>query len=298
MVAKPVTLWTHIKKYLVITFALTLYTLGWTIFLIPNGIVGGGATGIGTLVYLLTGFPVSYTYLLFNVVAIAIAMKVVGANFGVKTIFGVLMVSVLLRVEEAVIPFLFPTPLMADDRLLAALIGSLMSGVGIGISFSQGGSSGGTDIIAMIINKYRNITPGRAILMMDVVIIGGTLFIPGNDFPTRLETLMYGYIAMVVTAYAIDAYLSGMKQSMQLMIFSKHYVEIADRITQEMGRGATVIDGIGWYSKENVKIVMAMIRKNEMHDFYRIVKEEDKDAFISVANVMGVYGKGFDTIRK
>jgi uncharacterized membrane-anchored protein YitT (DUF2179 family) len=260
---------------------------------LPHKITGGGVSGIGALVFYSTGIPMGYTYLLINVGLILLAIKMLGANFGVKTIIGVIAGAFLLGLMQSLIK----QPVV-NDRFLSALIGGGLAGVGLGIIFTQGGSTGGTDIIAMIINKYRNISPGRVILACDVFIIGSSFFVLLDMSPVnRIETIVYGYVSMAVTAYAIDAVLSGSKQSVQIFIFSKNYVEIADQITNQLGRGVTLIEGKGWYSKEDQKVLITMVRKFEANDVYRVIKEIDPDAFISVASVMGVFGKGFERIR-
>ncbi len=281
------------RVYSIIIFGLFLYSLSWTAFLLPHKITGGGISGIGALIYYATGFPVGYTYFLINIGLILVAIRILGASFGVKTIFGVVAASIILSVMQSLIHL----PVV-DDKFLSAIIGGILSGVGLGIIFTQGGSTGGTDIIAMIVNKYRNISPGRVILMCDVFIIGSSFFVLTELPPVkRIETIVYGYVAMAITAYAIDAVLSGSKQSVQMFIFSKKHDLIADRITLQIKRGVTVIDGVGWYTKENQKVVITLVRKHEVSDIYKIIKEIDHDAFVSVANVMGVYGQGFERIR-
>lgn len=283
-----------LREYLVITLGLLTYTMGWTCFLIPMKITGGGASGIGSLIYYLTGFPVGYSFLIFNVLLIGIAMKVVGANFGVKTIYAVIVASALLAVEQ----LLITQPVLPKDRLLSSIIGGLMSGLGIGIAFSQGGSTGGTDIVAMLWCKYHNVSPGRVILATDAIIISSAFFVLADlSFTQRVENIVYGYLVMAVNSYAIDTYLNGIKQSLQVFIFSKEYDKVADRITADLHRGVTVVDGTGWYTKENTKVIITMLRKHEVNDLYKLVKQVDPKAFLSVASVMGVYGQGFENIR-
>lgn len=283
-----------LREYLVITLGLLTYTMGWTCFLIPMKITGGGASGIGSLIYYLTGFPVGYSFLIFNVLLIGIAMKMVGANFGVKTIYAVIVASTLLAVEQ----LLITQPVLPNDRLLSSIIGGLMSGLGIGIAFSQGGSTGGTDIVAMLWCKYHNVSPGRVILATDAIIISSAFFVLADlSFTQRVENIVYGYLVMAVNSYAIDTYLNGIKQSLQVFIFSKDYEKVADRITADLHRGVTVVDGTGWYTKENTKVIITMLRKHEVNDLYKLVKQVDPKAFLSVASVMGVYGQGFENIR-
>jgi len=281
------------RMYTIIVFGLFLYAISWTAFLLPHKITGGGVSGIGALVYYATGIPLAYTYLLINAGLILVAIRLLGANFGVKTIIGVTAGAFLLGLMQTLIK----EPVIAD-KFLSSIIGGGIAGVGLGIIFTQGGSTGGTDIIAMIVTKYKNYSPGRIILLCDVFIIGSSFFVLLDmTIVNRIETIVYGYVAMAVTAYSIDAVLSGSKQSVQIFIFSTKYAEIADRITKELNRGVTLVDGKGWYTKEEQKVLITMVRKFEANDVYKIIKEIDPDAFTSTASVMGVFGRGFETIR-
>lgn len=288
-----------IKEYTIITLGLLLYSLGWVVFLIPNGLVGGGVTGISAIIYYATGFPLSYSYLIINAVLLAIALKVLGRAFGVKTVFAIIVVTVFLQI----IPGLVPPEIINDiaignGKLLSAIMGGAFAGVGIATTFTQGGSSGGTDIIALIVNKYRNVSPGRIILLLDIVIIASSIIVPSNGtLGSRLAIIIYGYVLISVTSYTIDLVLSGARQSLQIFIFSRKYEEIADRITS-MGRGVTVINAQGWFTKQEGKVLMLIVRRTESNYVYKVVREVDRDAFLSVGNVMGVYGKGFDEIKK
>lgn len=289
----PKSILNYARSYLIISFGLAIFALAWTAFLIPHRITGSGVSGIGALVFYATEIPVGYTFFAVNLGLLLVAIKVLGANFGVKTVFGVVIAALLLSILQSVIH----TPIV-EDKFLSTIIGGGLGGVGLGIIFTQGGSTGGTDIIAMIVNKYRNISPGRVILLCDVFIIGSSFLVLTDMEPAkRIETIVYGYVAMALQAYAIDTLLSGNKQSVQVLIFSKNYVEIANKISTSMGRGATVIDGMGWFTKEPQKVLITLVRKHEASDLYRMIKEVDNKAFISVSNVMGVYGKGFEQIR-
>lgn len=276
-----------IRAHVIITFGLLLNAVGWTAFLIPAEITGGGITGVSTLIFYGTGFPLGITYLMINAVLIIFSIKILGSSFGVKTIFSVVVLSVLFSLLQQYI-----TKPVVNDTFLSTVLGGILGGAGVGIVFSQGGSTGGTDIIAMIINKYRNINPGRIILYLDVFIIASSYLIFGS-----LEKIVYGYVAMGITAYTIDLLFTGSKQSVQVFIFSKKHNEIADRIGKELSRGVTIIDGKGWYSGEQTKILLVMVRKQQASHLFRIIKELDHEAFMTVNNVMGVYGKGFEEIR-
>jgi uncharacterized membrane-anchored protein YitT (DUF2179 family) len=281
--------YSEIQSFLIITLGLAFYSFGWTAFLIPSGMIGGGVTGIGTLIYYGSekAIPVGYSYFILNAFLILIALKILGSKFGVKTVFAMIVGSVFLSTFQKV----FTAPLV-DEKFMAAIIGGVLSGTGIGLTISQGGSSGGTDIIAMIINKYRNISPGRIILYLDVFIIASS-YLVFHDVPT----IVYSYVVMSITSYSIDMVISGSKQSAQLFIISSEYEKIADRIGNDMNRGISMLDATGWYSKKSKKILMVVVRKHEAQSIFRMVKQIDGNAFISMGSVMGVYGLGFDEIR-
>lgn len=277
-----------ILSYFWITLGLFLNALAWTAFLIPAKIVGGGITGIGTLIYYALDYPpVGITVLSVNVILIIIAIKVLGASFGIRTVYGVIVISLFLSILQN----FFRTPVV-NDAFMAAIIGGILGGVGIGITFTYGGSTGGTDIIAMLIMKYKNYSPGKILLTIDVFVIMSSFFVFGS-----LEKIVYGYVTMAVANYSLDMFLEGSKQTLQIFIFSKEYSAIADRINLELKRGVTVLNGQGWYSKQNLQVLLIIVRKSEVEYVYRIIKEEDSNAFMSMNSVMGVFGKGFDRIK-
>jgi uncharacterized membrane-anchored protein YitT (DUF2179 family) len=276
------------QRYAIITFGLLLNALGWQAFLIPAKITGGGITGVSSLIFYASGFPVGISYLVINSILVIVGIKHLGKSFGVKTIYATLVLSLFLSLLGNIID----GPIVSEENFMAAVIGGILAGAGVGIVFSQGGSTGGTDIIAMMVNKYRNISPGKIILYLDVVIISSSFFIFYS-----IEKIVYGYVTMAVTAYAIDMVLTGAKRTVQMFIFSRKHQEIADRVGNEIGRGITILDGKGWYSQKESKILLILVRKPESFRIMRIIKEIDPEAFISTANVMGVYGQGFERIK-
>ena len=184
-------------------------------------------------------------------------------------------------------------------------MGGIMVGVGIGLTMVAGGSTGGTDIIALMVNKYRNVSPGRLILIMDVVVITSSMLVPSYTpdgelmpFVGKVTTVVYGFILIVINSTVLDLVISGSRQSVQLFILSKNYAEIADAITHDLHRGVTVLDGKGWYTKQDTEVLMVLTRKSDLNLLLRYVKTIDPDAFLSVSSVTGVYGKGFDVIKK
>lgn len=284
---RKVKLRTLLSDYLIITIGMSLYVLAWSLFLIPAEITGGGISGLAVVIFYSSQIPVALSYFVINVFLILVAIKMLGANFGIKTIYSMLVATLLFWIT----PGMLKEPLI-DDTFLSAVLGAMMGGVGIGLVFTRGGSTGGTDIIAMIINKYRNVSPGRIIMYCDVIIISSSYFVFHS--PAKL---VYGFVTMWVISYTIDAFLNGANASAQIFIFSKKFEEVADYVNRNANRGVTILDGTGWYSKENVKIIMTVVRKRESSMIFRKLKEIDPDAFISMGSVMGVYGKGFENIK-
>lgn len=296
---------TMLKEYGLITLGVVAYALGWSIFLLPNNLIGGGVSGFASIIYYATGLKMSITYLILNVILLLVGTKILGTGFGGKTIYAIVMTSVML----AVLPEMIPTDFihefaLSNGKLICTCLGGIIAGVGIGLSISQGGSTGGTDIVALLWCKFYPASPGRVILVIDVVIILSSLLFPSYTetgdllpFAEKLAVVVYGLIQVTVSGTAIDMYLSGSKQSVQAFIFTKKVAEMADVIAFDMKRGVTVIPAKGWYSKEDKEVLMVVTRKTDLNLLLKYVKSIDPDAFLSVSSVMGVYGQGFDTIR-
>lgn len=289
-----------VKSYAIITIGLVFYALSWTVFIIPHHLVGGGVTGISAVIQYCTGFHVSYSFFLINAVLLLIALKVLGPAFGVKTVYAMVVTTLLLRFTPMLIPEEFIRIISIENgKLLSVILGGCLSALGISLTFSQGGSSGGTDIIALMINKYRAISPGRILLILDIFIIGSSLIVPTDgSWGERFANLVYGYVMAGVFSYTLDLFVSGSKQSVQILIFSKNYEKIADRITHDVHRGVTALNGQGWYTKSESTILVVIARKHELKFLLNLIKEEDPQAFLSVGSVTGVYGAGFDAIKK
>ncbi|MFO7873380.1 MAG: YitT family protein [Bacteroidales bacterium] len=276
-----------IKNYGIITFALFVNAMAWVTFLIPAEIVGGGITGLSALIYYATDIPVAVSLLVFNVILLSFGIKSLGMGFGIRTIYAAVVLSLFFAILQPLI-----TEPIIDDRFMSAILGGILAGASVGMVFTQGGSTGGTDIIAMIINKYRNISHGRIILYLDLVIISSSYLLFQS-----LEVMVYGFVTLAVASYSIDMLLMGHRRSVQLFIFSRHYEMIAERIANDIGRGVTLLNGQGWYSREESAVLVVVVRRYETSLIFRTIKEIDPEAFISVSNVMGVYGQGFDPIK-
>lgn len=297
---------TFLKEYLLITLGLTMYALGWAMFLTPNGMIGGGVTGFSAILQYATkgAIPISITYFVLNILLLLIGTKILGTGFGAKTIYAIFMTSIMLGLTQEFIPVDFVDEFSKDSKIVCTVLGGIMAGVGIGLSMSQGGSTGGTDIIALIWCKFKPASPGRVILVIDIMIILMSLLLPSYDregallsYPEKVAIVVYGLMQVTVCGYAIDLYISGSKQSVQAFIFTKKVEEMADAIAFDMKRGVTVLPAKGWYSKEDKMVIMVVTRKNDLNLLLRYVKSIDPDAFLSVSSVMGVYGQGFDSIK-
>lgn len=276
-----------IKTYFMISIGLLLSSFGWTAFLIPSGIIGGGVTGISSLIFYSTGLPVGVVSLIINAVFVLVALRILGAKFGISTIIGIVLSSVFFITLQ----YYIKQPLV-DDPFMCALIGAMLSGLGVGIAFSNGGNSGGTDIVALVVTNYYNISPGRVIIYLDIVIIACSYLVFQS-----VEKIVYGYVVMGVFGYTLDMVLEGNKQSYQIMVFSKNNNEIADRIGNEIHRGVTMLDGKGWYSKNEQSVLLVIAQKNDKQGIVKIIKECDGNAFISIAKVSGVFGRNFEQIK-
>lgn len=294
-----------VKEYLLITLGIVIYTIGWAIFLTPNNLIGGGVSGISAIIQYATGFKMGYSYFIINTVLLIASVIIIGPSFGAKTIYAIILASACLNVFQAIIPeSIIQDFALSNGKLMCSIIGGSMAGVGIGMSISQGGSTGGTDIVAMIITRFRNISPGRIILAIDVFIIASSLLFPSYSadgqlipFDTKFSIAVYGMIIVTVNGYVVDLYLAGSKQSVQLFILSRHYEEIADMISRDFHRGVTVLDGKGWYTKQPTSVLMVITRRTDTNLLLKSIKRVDPDAFLSISSVSGVYGQGFDTIK-
>lgn len=294
-----------IKEYVLITLGILIYTCGWTIFLTPNNMFGGGVSGISAIVQFATGIKMGYTYFVINALLLLISLFIIGPSFGIKTVYAIFLASFCLNIEQSIIPAQFIQDFaLSNGKLLCSIIGGSMAGFGIGMSISQGGSTGGTDIIALIITKFHNISPGKVILLIDVFIIASSLLVPSYTadgqrlpFVDKFITAVYGMIIVTVCGNVADLYLAGSKQSVQIFIMSHHHEAIADMIARDFHRGVTILDGKGWYTKQESSVLMVITRKTDVNMLLRAVKQIDSDAFLSVSSVAGVYGKGFDTIK-
>lgn len=275
------------RDYVVIIIGLALYSVGLTGFLIPYKIVMGGLGGVSLLIKYSTGFPLWLSFIIINSGLLVIAWFILGRKYVISTLFSSVVLTIFLNISERFII----EPLVSNETM-AIIIGAICCGIGLGMVLSMNSSTGGTDIIAGIITKYRYISMGRTLMYIDIFIVLSSYILFQS-----IEKIIVGFVISSIIYYAVDMVINGSRQSVQFFIFSSKYDEIATHINSELGRGCSVIDGVGWYSKQPQKIVIVMTRSSESTSVFRLVKRIDKEAFISQANVSGVYGKGFETMR-
>lgn len=280
-----------VQDYLMILLGTLLYGFGFNAFILSNEIITGGVSGICALIFFASNelIPVSISYFIINVGLLLVAMKILGFKFLIKTIFGVFALSASLSFFEWI---LRGHHILEGQPFMSIMIGAFLCGSGLGLVFSANGSTGGTDIIGAVVNKYKNISIGRALLFCDFFIIGSS-FLLFHD----VEKIVFGFVEMFVSNYVLDMVLNGNRQSVQFFIFSQKYDEIAERIIQDLDRGCTILDGVGGYSRKPVKVVVLLAKKSESVSIFRLVKQIDHQAFISQSIVRGVYGEGFDQIK-
>ena len=292
------------KDYFNITLGLMLYTFGFTIFLLPYQIVTGGVTGLAAVIYYGTNIPIYLSYFVINVILLALALKILGLKFMLKTIYAIFMLSFMLAMAQdwATGPNGELTQVLGEGQdFMSLVIGCCCTGLSLAIVFLNNGSTGGTDIIAAVVNKYHNISLGRVLIFVDFIIVGSSFFVfdakPGYETIDAVRKVVFGLCTMVIENLMLDYVMNARRESVQFLIFSKKYQEIANAIGMQMDHGVTILDGHGWYTGQEMKVLCILAKKNESTYIFRIVKIIDPNAFVSQSSVIGVYGEGFDEMK-
>lgn len=280
---------TTIWDYFLMTVGSVIFCMAWTSFLIPNGLASGGLTGLCTIIQYGTGIPVGWTYPTLNLILLIMGFLSLGKAFGFKTIYVIALTSLLFEM----LPKFPQLCVYIDEKFFVALVGSALESVGIGLVLLRGGSTGGTDIIAMMINKYWPVSPGRVYLFTDIFIISCLLFIPDKG----LVDMIYAAVVMIGFSFGVDFVLLGNKSSVQILVFSSQYEKIADHIINDVRRGVTALQSVGWYSQKESKVLLIITRKHQMNEVVNAIKEIDKSAFISVSTATSVFGEGFEEVK-
>ncbi|MBO5585384.1 MAG: YitT family protein [Bacteroidaceae bacterium] len=289
----------EVEDYLFITLGLLLYAVGWTVFLLPYEIPSGGLTGVSALIYYVTGLEMQVTYLIGNVFLLLCAMKILGLKFCLKTIYAVLMLTFflwgmqrLLLAQEGEGSTHLPRYLGDDQGLMAVIFGSSLCGMGLAQCFLHQGSTGGVDIIAAVVNKYRHVSLGRMLLYVDIFIVSASYPLL-HDW----QRLAFGFVDMFVCNMVLDYVMNYVQQSVQFFIITKNPQEIYEGISKELDRSATLLPGTGCYSQQPVSVLMVVAKKNQSVALFRLVKAIDPTAFISQTKAESVYGEGFEKLK-
>lgn len=301
------TLAQDLRDYIIITLGLIMYAIGFTCFQLPYEITTGGLAGAGAVIFYATGFPVQWTFFSVNIILLGVAIKVLGWRFCIKTIYAVFMLTFFLGlVQEVMIywgqqhpdTFSYINPrshlpqVVSGNAFMSCILGAALEGIGIGFVFLHNGSTGGTDIIASIINKYKDVTLGQMMMLCDIIIITSAFFLPDGT----VDKLLYGYCTLIIVNLMLDYVVDRGRQSVQFLIFSHEYDAIAAAISATH-RGVTVLNGQGWYTKQERKVLVVLAKKRESTNIFRIIQSIDPNAFVSQSKVIGVFGEGFDRIK-
>ncbi len=296
-------IWNEFKDYFFITLGLLLYTISFTVFLMPYQIVAGGVTGLSAIIYYATGFHLENTYIIINGLLLLVALKILGVKFLMKTIFAIFMLYFMLMIAQDLIPKQengLPFKLMGEGQdFMSMIIGCVMTGIALATVFMNNGSTGGTDIIAASVNKYHsNVSLGSVLIAADFCIIGSCMFFPQfGTYMERAHKVMFGFCVMTMENFVLDYVMNARRQSVQFMIFSQKWQEIANAIGTQMNHGVTILDGHGWYTGRQMKVLCILAKKNESINIFRLIKMIDPNAFVSQSAVIGVYGEGFDEMK-
>ena len=281
----------NMKDFMFIVFGILLYAIGYTAFILPERVVMGGVSGLSALIYYATNIPAGISIFVLNITLLIIAFSALTKQFVVRTIIGVILLSMFIGALQ---PFFQAYPIITagEDKFMHVLIGGMLGGAGLGIVFSHNGSTGGTDIITVLLTKHFNLSFGRAMQFIDCTIICSSYLLFHS-----METIVYGVVFTLVASFVCDYVVNGSRQTVQFLIISKNYKEIADTINRRVNRGVTVIEGKGWYSKENVEMLVVLSRKYESQDIFAVIKQIDPQAVVSQTFCHGVFGEGFDKIK-
>ena len=280
-----------IKDMFFITFGIAMYSVGYTAFILPEKLVMGGVAGISALLYYAIGLPAGISIWLLNAIMLLIAFRALSRQFTVRTIIGVSIMAVMVGALQPVFQS-FPIITVGEDKFMHVLIGGVMGGAGLGLVFSHNGSTGGTDIIIALLNKHTNMSFGRAMQFIDISIICSSYLLFHST-----ETIVYGIAFTLVASFTCDYVINGTRQTVQFIIISKEYEKIADTILTKVDRGVTLIEGKGWYSKSDVRILIVLARKYQSQDVFHQIKAIDPNALVSQTFCHGVFGRGFDKIK-
>lgn len=279
----------EIKHFLAITIAMAIGSFGWCAFLLPHKIPVGGIAGISSVLFWGIEIPVYYTYFTLNIGLLLVALRILGWRFCLRTIYAVVVFTVLTSIFQQLLKgdTLFP-----NEPFLACVIGGVLLGLSIGIALQYNASSGGSDVVAAMINKNHDVSLGKVILACDLIIITSGYIVLKN-----WENIIYGYIVLFIMTYVVDYVINGMRGSVQFFVVSEKWKEIGNAINNDVQRGCTLIDARGFYTGKEIGMLFILARRTETHGIFQVIDEIDPEAFVSQSAVNGVYGIGFDRLK-
>ena len=291
----------ELRHLLPITLACAVYSAAWTALILPYGIVSGGVAGLSSLLYYVVHIPASLSYAVVNALLFIVALKLLGWKFFANSIYATLAITFFLWIGERMLTDPATGELiriLEDERFMAMLLGCTICGLSVAALFACSGSSGGTDIIAAIANKYFGVSIGATLIVIDLFIIGSGLFIPSlGSTLERVRFVAFGFCAMGVECMTISYALNVRRRSVQFMIFTRKHEEVAKAISEATGHTMTLLDAHGWYSGDAVKVVCVLAKMSESNVIFRIIHSIDPRAFVSQSRVIGVWGEGFDKMK-
>ena len=288
-------IWDLIKDLIFINLGMAIYDVGWALFLLPYKITTGGGAGMCAIVQYATGFPMQYSLLIVNAVLLLLAWWQLGFKFAIKTLYAVLSLTFYLEVGQEIVQneaYGLWRVLGENQEGMACILGAILNGIGIGMVFMSGGSTGGWDIIASVINKYKNISIGRVLLYLDLFVIGSCYFLFQS-----WQMVVFGYVTLVIYTFAVDTMINSSKQDIQFTIYTKCHDLLVDSIRTKTGHTATLLFAEGGFTHDQLKVVVTIVHKSEHVEMLRLIRDTDPDAFVTFHRVEGAFGKGFNVIK-
>ena len=279
----------ELHDYAFIFIGILMCASGWVVFLLPNHIMTGGTPGISSILEWGMGIDVEYSYIAINGILLLIALKILGLRFCVKTIYAVALFSTFIPILRNLVG---DRQLLSDQLFMATVVGACFWGCGVGISLAAHGSTGGSDVVAAIVNKYKDISLGHAILITDLLIITSSYLVL-RDW----EQVIYGYVMLFISTFCVDQVVNMSRRSVQFFIITEKYNEIGEQIDNNIHRGCTLIKGQGFYSGRDVNMLFVLARRSESGRIFALINEIDPKAFVSQSAVIGVYGEGFEGFK-
>ncbi len=279
----------ELHDYAFIFIGILMCASGWVVFLLPNHIMTGGTPGISSILEWGLGIDVEYSYMVINGILLLIALKILGLRFCVKTIYAVALFSTFIPILRNLVG---DRQLLSDQLFMATVVGACFWGCGVGISLAAHGSTGGSDVVAAIVNKYKDISLGHAILITDLLIITSSYLVL-RDW----EQVIYGYVMLFISTFCVDQVVNMSRRSVQFFIITEKYNEIGEQINNNIHRGCTLIKGQGFYSGHDVNMLFVLARRSESGRIFALINEIDPRAFVSQSAVIGVYGEGFEGFK-